>query len=106
MTGTDLGPDSTPVPWPLLAVEELDDDLVVFDDVTGTLTRLNRQAALVWRLLDGTTSLADIGAALAEATGAPAAAVVRDVVEVARALERDGLLAVDVDAAAVEPPGP
>lgn len=97
---------STPLPWPTLAVEELDGELAVLDEVTGGAHHLNAAATIVWRLLDGTTSLAAIAEAIATAANDEPRHVLDEVVALARDLDARGLLAHDVDQAAVEPPGP
>ena len=72
-----------------LVVEQLPDELIVYDTVNHRAHCLNRAAALVFRHCDGRTSVAEV-AALLTAEGLPAD---REVVEVALGeLSRAGLL--------------
>jgi hypothetical protein len=52
-----------------LVVQELDDELLVYDRERDVASRLNRSAALVWRHSDGTRTIADLVAVLAEELG-------------------------------------
>jgi hypothetical protein len=45
-------------------IEELDDELVVYDRENDQAHSLNRTAALVWRACDGTRTIAEIAASL------------------------------------------
>jgi hypothetical protein len=60
-----------------LVVQEIGDETVIYDERRDHVLRLNRTAALVWRLCDGrrtATELAEaVGRALAAGPGAPAA---------------------------------
>jgi hypothetical protein len=47
-----------------LLIEEIEDELLVYDQRDDTAHRLNRTAALVWRLSDGTRDLPALVAAL------------------------------------------
>lgn len=47
-----------------LLTEQLDDELLVYNDDNHQATRLNQTAALVWRHADGTRSIADLVEAL------------------------------------------
>ncbi|MBV9140537.1 MAG: PqqD family protein [Pseudonocardiales bacterium] len=52
-------------------VEEIMDELVVDDGGNDVACRLNRTAALVWNGSDGTRTLADLAAVLADHRGDP-----------------------------------
>ena len=52
-----------------LLVEEVEDELVVYDQQHDSAHRLNRTAAIVWRHCDGTRNTADLVAVLAEQLG-------------------------------------
>ncbi|HEV3086797.1 MAG TPA: PqqD family protein [Candidatus Elarobacter sp.] len=52
-----------------LLVEELDEDLVIYDEERHKAHRLNGTAAFVWRRCDGRTTVAQIAALLAAKTG-------------------------------------
>lgn len=54
-----------------IAVQELGDELLVFDDATMTAHNLNGAAALVWRACDGSTTISDMVARLAREAGTP-----------------------------------
>ena len=51
-------------------MQELDDELLVYDRERDVASRLNRSAAIVWRSSDGTRTVADLVAVLAEELGA------------------------------------
>jgi hypothetical protein len=55
-----------------LLVQEVGDELVIYDLESGHAHRLNRPAALVWRRCDGRTSPAEIATALRSEAGLPA----------------------------------
>jgi hypothetical protein len=74
-----------------LVVQELDDELLVYDRERDVASRLNRSAALVWQHCDGTRTVADLAAVLAEELGEVAD---EDLVVVALDnLSQNGLLA-------------
>jgi Coenzyme PQQ synthesis protein D (PqqD) len=50
-------------------VQELDDELLVYDRERDVASRLNRSAALVWQSSDGTRTVADLVTVLAEELG-------------------------------------
>jgi hypothetical protein len=52
-----------------LLIEELDDELLVYDRSRDTGCRLNRTAAAVWRSADGTHSISDLVAVLEAEVG-------------------------------------
>jgi hypothetical protein len=55
-----------------VVVQELDDELLAYDRERDVACRLNRSAALVWQSSDGTRTVADLVAVLAEELGAMA----------------------------------
>ncbi len=55
-----------------LVVQEVGDELVVYDKERYRAHRLNRSAALVWRHCDGKTTVADLAALLQSELNAPA----------------------------------
>ena len=54
-----------------LVVQELSDELLVFDRNLNKAHCLNRTAGLVWRHCDGASSVADVARAIADETNAP-----------------------------------
>lgn len=80
-------------PRPDLASAEIDGELVLYDDVTRLIHRLDRVATTLWLCLDGTSTLADIAADMADVYDADPARVLADVVSAARQLGSQGLLA-------------
>ena len=66
-------------PSPTVSVMALDDELSLFDARTGTAMTLNRTAADIFHLLDGTTSADDLVAELARAYGLEPADIRADV---------------------------
>lgn len=70
----------------------LDGEMVLYDEVTGTLHHLNPQAALIWRCLDGSGPLSDLVGDLSEAYRIAPEAVEGDVVALVGELATNGLL--------------
>lgn len=81
-------------PRPVAGVEtiELDDELVLFDPATGALHALDPLASLIWRCLDGTGTVAELVADLADAFGTDAATVRHDVDALLTMLAANGVL--------------
>jgi hypothetical protein len=52
-----------------VVVQDLDDEMLVYDRERDTACRLNRTAALVWKSSDGTRTVDDLVAVLAEELG-------------------------------------
>lgn len=71
---------------------EVDDEAVLLVEGTRDLHALNGIGTVVWDLCDGTSTLDDIVADLAEAFGADPDVIRNDVVGLARGLGRAGLL--------------
>ena len=73
--------DDATAPAPALGIEEipLDDELVLYDHATGAVHALDRLATITWRCLDGTTTVGELVADLADAFGADEEVVRGDV---------------------------
>jgi hypothetical protein len=71
---------------------EVDGEAVVLDEESGRLVLLNATGALVWRCLDGASSIAEIVDDLVDVLGARRKIVSKDVVALVRQLGREGLL--------------
>lgn len=54
-----------------LYIQELPDEILLFDNVTHQANCLNATAALVWKNADGTRSVSDIAAQMTQTLGAP-----------------------------------
>jgi PqqD family protein of HPr-rel-A system len=84
---------STIGPTDTLSSVELDGETVIYDESNGSIHLLDPIATVVWSVLDGTCTLAEICADLAEAFGADPEQVTGDVLALARHLGHSGLLA-------------
>jgi hypothetical protein len=71
---------------------ELDGDVVLFDERTTQIRVLSGTAGLVWRLLDGEATVAQLAHDLASVIGADEDTVLGDVAELVRSLRRAHLL--------------
>jgi hypothetical protein len=96
---------TAPAPRSTVATEVLDGEAVLHDAATGQVHLLNAAASIVWQLLDGETTIEDIAAAIADATGEDFGQVSSDTIDLVRMLGGLGVIA-DIDPAAVEPPSP
>jgi PqqD family protein of HPr-rel-A system len=76
----------------LTLVECDEGEALVFDPDTGGVHHLNAEAALVFRLCDGTASVQQTATEIAEEFGLPRTAVERQVRVVVRDLRRNRLL--------------
>lgn len=76
-----------------LAERALPGELVIFDPESDRAHLLNRTAAAVWDLADGTTPLAEIAAELAAASGLDADRAHADALAAVEHLAATGLLA-------------
>jgi hypothetical protein len=72
---------------------EIDGDAIVLDEDLNRLHLLNATGTLVWACCDGTGTVAEIAADLAEATGVPPDEVLAGVLDLVRTLGAEGLLA-------------
>lgn len=72
---------------------EIDQHRIVFDTVDRAVRLLDPIGALIWRMLDGEASLAELSDSLSSAFGVPRADIEADVSTFVRALSGNGLLA-------------
>lgn len=91
--GWEPDPAAAPRRSPDVVGEELDGEMVLYDEAAGGLHVLNPTATLVWKGLDGTTPLGELAAELAAAADADPAVVRRDVLAVTAEFAALGLLA-------------
>jgi hypothetical protein len=77
---------------PDVAQEEVDGEVVLYDDVAGVMHRLNPTASVLWACLDGTGTLSEIAVDLSRAYRADPDVVLADVVAMTRDLGDKGLL--------------
>ncbi len=89
-----MRPEDTPKAREDVLFRELDDGCALYDPDNEKVHSLNLTAGFIWCLMDGSRSLAQIAAEIAEAaeSGADAETVVADVVQAAEQLARQGLL--------------
>jgi PqqD family protein of HPr-rel-A system len=71
---------------------ELDDGCVLYDPASEKVHALNQTAGLLWCLIDGNRSVAEMAETLAEASGADAEQVLGDAIRTLEGFERQGLL--------------
>ena len=71
-------PSDIPRRAPGFLLEELDDELLLFNPDDGRLLELNSTAALVWQLCDGARRVAEIDALLAAAYPESAADIAQE----------------------------
>lgn len=84
---------SRPAPRDRLYGRDVGGETILLDEVSGDLHTLNPSASLVWRCLDGESTLQEIAADIAEAVDAPASEVLDDVIAMVSRLDEQGLLA-------------
>jgi pyrroloquinoline quinone biosynthesis protein D len=84
--------DSVPVRREGASGVELDDNIAVYDDVGQLMILLNSSAAAVWNLCDGTRTVGEMVAELAETYPDGAAVIRDDVRETLRKLAEIGLV--------------
>jgi PqqD family protein of HPr-rel-A system len=77
---------------PDLHTERLDDELVVYAPESARAFVLNRTAAAIWQLCDGSMTAAELADELAEACGLSAEAARVDVQQFIEQLDGAGLL--------------
>jgi PqqD family protein of HPr-rel-A system len=82
-----------PTPRSELSSHEVDDDLMIYDPMTGRGHFLNQTAAHIWRLLDGQLTVASLARTFAEAYGLPYRAALTDVRATLEGFDQAGLLA-------------
>ena len=73
-------------------LQQLDDELTVFDTRTGTAVALNRTAADILVLADGTATVTDVVAVLARNYAVEPAAIADEVARVVQDLTAAGIL--------------
>jgi hypothetical protein len=81
-----------PTARPEVVQVEIDGELVLYDDSAKVMHRLSPSAGQIWRCLDGSGSLAEIAADLADVYQADPGQVLADVVATARQFGSAGLL--------------
>lgn len=81
-----------PVVDPAVVAVELDGESVLYHETAKTVHVLNMTATLIWRCLDGRTTLDTLSGELASVFAAPAEQVGGDVVTAVREFGRQGLL--------------
>jgi len=94
-----------PAPWPWVASVELDGEVVLYDEDTGRVHLLNESASIVWQLLDGESTIEQIGRDVAGAAGVEPLEVISQVIDLVRMLAGVGVIR-GFDPAAIEPPSP
>ena len=92
-----LSPDAidgsfVPVGRETVASVEIDGEVVLLDAASGVLRNLDPVGGIVWGCFDTTGTIDEIVSDLCEEFGADPATVRNDVLELVRALGRDGLL--------------
>jgi hypothetical protein len=75
-----------------VASVELDGEAVLYDEDRETVHLLSPTATVLWNCFDGSGTIGEIAADVADAYGADVAAVREDIVRVARDLGRQNLL--------------
>src|SRR5262245_24053230 len=88
-----------------VAAEEVDGEVVLYDEVTRDVHVLNGSAAAIASCFDGESTVADIAAELAAAFAQPVETVMDGVLDVARRLGTASLL-VGVEGTAAVAPSP
>lgn len=96
--------ESTPVRREDVAGAAIDGEMVLYDEATGRLHRLSPTATAIWLCLDGSGTLAEIAADLAEVFGAPLEQVQADVVQTVKAFAEQELLEGTSDRTEDRPP--
>jgi PqqD family protein of HPr-rel-A system len=75
-----------------LTVVELDGEAVVYDERSGELHHLNPTATLIFGFLDGTATVRELAADVADAFGVPADEVETQIRTLVRSFRKLGLL--------------
>jgi peroxiredoxin len=88
----EIGPAFVPVGRPDVSIAEHDGETVLVDAATGAVHLLNPTAAIVWQCLDGSGSVAEIVADIADVFERQADEVEGAVLEVVRRFGMQGLL--------------
>jgi PqqD family protein of HPr-rel-A system len=82
-----------PTHRPDLIARRIEGEVVVLDQEAGKVHQLNPTASRIWECCDGSASIADIAARVAEEFDVPAGTAHEDVVSALAEFERLGLLA-------------
>jgi len=90
---SEVGLETAPALRPGVGSAFLDDEAVLLDPATGASHVLDASAALVARLLDGRSTLAEIAFDISDVLGADRERVEADVVDLVRTLGAQGLVA-------------
>ena len=75
-----------------VASVELDGEIVLYDDGRRRLHRLNPTASTLWQCLDGSATLGEIAADMAEAYDVELTEVLPEVLSLTRSFAAEGLL--------------
>jgi PqqD family protein of HPr-rel-A system len=75
-----------------LTVVVLDGEAVVYDEVSGELHHLNASATMVFELLDGTSTIRQLAADVADAVGRPPQEIESQIRKLVRQFRQLGLL--------------
>jgi hypothetical protein len=94
-----------PEPWPWIASAILDGEAVLYDEDTGRVHVLNRSGTIAWQLLDGVSTIEQIGTDIADALGAEPVDIISNIIDLVRMLATLGVI-IGFDPAAIEPPSP
>jgi hypothetical protein len=92
MEAADIGGSFVPKQTAAAYTVELDGEAVVLDEYRNRLHHMNPMATLVWACFDGSSTIDEIAADLAEAFASEPERVGRDVLQLARDLGAEGLL--------------
>jgi thiol-disulfide isomerase/thioredoxin len=87
-----LGPDSAPSPRARVGWVEVDGEIVILDEATGATHLLNPTAALVWKCLDGVSTIDEIAVDIASAYDQDIEAVLAPVLAAVQTFGQHGLL--------------
>lgn len=75
-----------------VASVEIDGEIVLYDEGSRRLHRLNPTAAALWRCLDGSANLSDIALDLADVYEVEVTKVLPQIISLTRSLAAEGLL--------------
>jgi len=92
MRAADIDMSFTPRRATTAYTEELDGECVILDEAGNRLHHLNASATIAWACFDGSGTLAEIAHDLASELGTEPGATADDILALAHALGRQGLL--------------
>jgi coenzyme PQQ biosynthesis protein PqqD len=81
-----------PAPNPLLAWREIQDQVVIISPTDSVLHQLNTTASFIWQQMNGTRTLAEIAALLADRYAVPVTQAEADAAELLAQLSEKHLL--------------